>query len=155
MPLAGAPVPSARPKKPTLQSVTVSGPYADNEVRVRTIPSSSPYLFSVQNAVKPVGGDGLTAPRFLQAADQGRRWIYGKAQSEVNFLQIGAGRTVAYSRTPASTQDVNVLQASQNTYARLRLTFGWPAVVSASAPGYPAQGAANAFQETDLSLIHI
>ncbi|MBK8726915.1 MAG: hypothetical protein IPL96_12950 [Holophagaceae bacterium] len=135
--------------QPTLQSVTVSGPYADNEVRVRTIPSSSPYLFSVQNAVKPVGGDGLTTPRFLQAADQGRRWIYGKAQSEVNFLQIGAGRTVAYSRTPASTQDVNVLQASQNTYARLRLTFGWPAVVSASAPGYPAQGAANAFQETD------
>lgn len=135
---------------PSIVTVRPAGPYSDNEARIRVIPSSSPYLFTVRNAVKPGQGDGVAASRQSVPMDLSRRWIYGKAQSEVNLQQVSAGRPVFYSRTPAVSPDVDQLQISQNTWARFRVTFGWPATVTASAPGYPANGSANLFKETDL-----
>ncbi|MFN8011586.1 MAG: hypothetical protein U0P81_09275 [Holophagaceae bacterium] len=135
---------------PVVQAVNVSGAYADGEARLKAIPSSSPYLFSVRNAARPFAGDGLATARHLQGLDTSRRWYYGRVQSDVNFLQTGAGRPVLLSRTPASTQDVNILQTPLNTYARFRVTFGWPLTVSATAPGYPAAGSSNLFKETDI-----
>ncbi len=136
--------------EPTLQTVQISGPYADTEARIRVVPSSSPYLFTLRNGVNPFQGDGLAAPRLLELTDAGRQWLYGKAQAEVNFQRSAAGRPVFYSQTPASAPNVDVLQISQNTWARFRMTFGWPATVTVSAPGYPAAGSSNLFKETDL-----
>jgi hypothetical protein len=136
--------------EPTQAVVPVSGPYSDAEARVRMIPTSSPFHFTVRNAERPATGDGIASPRHLQGLDPGRRWYAGRAQSEVDFLQAGAGRAVLLSQTPASAQTVDVLQTTLNTYARFRVTFGWPATVTNTAPGYPAAGSSNLFKEMDV-----
>lgn len=129
---------------------TVSGPWADAEIRAFGVPSTSPWLATVRNGVRPWAGDGLATPRHLGLPTTDRRWLYGRYQSDVDLLQTLTGRPVLLSQLAVPTVDVDELSTAFTRWAALRVTFSWPTVVTQSAPGWPVAGGANGIQESDV-----
>jgi hypothetical protein len=166
--------PEAFPGRPNVEQVQVtpSGIYSDNEAQARVIPSNSPYLFSSVSAIDPLDlNNGLVAPRADNTPFQGMesagfqsggnhrpdyampRYFAGKVQSEIDYHQVVPGRPSYYSAAAGFSDDIaNVAVGGpeQNAGGRLRLSFTWPTIITNTAPGYPAAGGPNLFNETDV-----
>ena len=117
---------------------------------VRAIPSTSRYLFSVPGATRPWSGDGVLTPHHLGIPETARRWYAGREQSDIDYGVTVAGRPVQVSRLEVPDVNVDALSTFFTAWASLRVTFTWPSVVARTAPGYPALGQPNRFQETDV-----
>ncbi len=162
---------------PVKINVTVSGPYADNTVKAKIVPSNSPYDFFINNsnnwtsaaAIKH-SNDGYNAPRFLNTPKQGddseftqaMHHYYGQPQSEVNYAYIAPGREIWYS--PATEWTETIGDSTTGTSGigvgqidvqapRLRLSYTWPYIVTNTATGYLSAGAPNVFSEQDVMQI--
>ncbi len=135
---------------PVRRTLTVSGPYADGMAWARSVPSNAGYLFVVPSVARPWSGDGIITPRQLGMPDFSRRWIWGRAQSDVDVHAQVAGRPVLFPQLTVPAVNVDNLGTFFTHWATLRLTFFWPQTISQSAPGYPVVGSSNSFQETDL-----
>ncbi|MBL0210887.1 MAG: hypothetical protein IPQ13_08270 [Holophagaceae bacterium] len=150
---------------PTGVSVTVSGPYANNEADARKIPSNSPYHFSLVQTTIPYGGagnDGFTAPRYYDLPNQPvygpvqtlpREQSYGCAQSEVNVQAVLPGRPAYMSAYSSGAFGVDGFANSVVLGSMLRLSFTWPTLVTNTAGSFPAAGTANTWGTTDVMQV--
>lgn len=129
---------------------SIAGPYADGLVLARSVPSNSAFLFHVPIIARPSSGDGLNVARQWGVPSFANHWLFGRTQSEIDFHATLAGRPVLLPQLSVSSADVEELTAAFTSWSALRVTFSWPLTVSQTAAGYPASGAANAFQETDI-----
>ncbi len=141
--------------QPTRLSRTISGPWADAELRAQGIPSTSPWLATIRNSVRPWNGDGIAAAFQGGIPTTDRRWVYGRVQSDVDVLQTLAGRPVFHSQLVPAAPDVDTLATAFTRWAALRVTFSWPAKVTQTAPGWPAAGADNTIRETDVFQVAV
>ncbi|MBL0312454.1 MAG: hypothetical protein IPP78_06990 [Holophagaceae bacterium] len=153
-------------------SVTVSGPYADNEADARKIPSNSPYLFSLAQVTIPYGGTGNdgwfgTVARYpdlpnqaiftggFSAQDFPREHIADCAQSEVNVQDVLPGRPVFFSRYNPTFIGIDAMATTPagGMGAMLRLSFTWPTMVTNTAGSFPVAGTANTWGATDIMQV--
>lgn len=163
---------------PVQISVTAEGPYADNQVMARIVPSNSPYDFFINNgnmwttayALADESNDGYNYPRYLNTIKHGddsttsqpMRHFYGHVQSEVNYALTYPGREVYFSvgnEGSASLGDnasgvTGVGVGQLDTQApRLRVSYTWPTIVTTTATGYPTALSANIFGERDVMQV--
>ncbi|MBL0312467.1 MAG: hypothetical protein IPP78_07055 [Holophagaceae bacterium] len=151
--------------------VTVSGPYADNEVDARKIPSNSPYLFSLVQTYPyygQTGTDGFTIARIPDMPNQPvasgnqiypREQVYDCTQSEVNVQQVLPGRPMFFSAFQHAAGPFggigvdNMANAMTVPGATLRLSFTWPTLVTNTAGSFPDAGTANTWGATDVMQV--